>query len=64
MPVSNRDIWQSARQLVEQHDADAHLEAMKRVRDARQVTDTDTEAVWMRIGKAISELQRKKPGSS
>ncbi len=59
--VSNLAIWQSAKQLLDCYNETALKEAVNRVEEARKVGDAETEAVWVRVAQAVSELQRIKP---
>ncbi len=61
MPVRDLDIWRAAKQLLEDYQEAARREAIKRVADAREVGDKGTEAVWVRIAQAVTELQKKQP---
>jgi hypothetical protein len=57
MAVKDLDIWRSAKLLIGRDPATAHNEAIERAKEARKVSDTETEAVWLRIAKAITELR-------
>ncbi len=61
MAVKNLDIWRVAKELLDHDAATALKEAINRVTDARKANDTETEAVWVRIAKAVTELQKPKP---
>ena len=61
MAVKNLDIWRVAKELLDRDAATALKEAINRVKDARKANDTETEAVWVRIAKAVTELQKPKP---
>ncbi len=60
MAVKNLDIWRVAKELLDRDAATALKEAINRVKDARKANDTETEAVWVRIAKAVTELQKPK----
>ena len=54
------DIYRSAKILVEQHGADALIQAALKADELLDAGDLDGQAVWMRIRKAVLELM--KPG--
>ena len=58
--VDDTEVYRSAKLLVEQHGADALLEAALRADELLDAGDLDGQAVWMRIMKAVLELL--KPG--
>ncbi len=58
--VDDTDVYRSAKLLVEQHGADALLEAALRADELLDAGDLDGRAVWLRIRKAVLELL--KPG--
>ena len=59
--VDDLDIWRSARLLVDQHGADAPIEAAMRVDAMLEAGDLGGRAVWRRILKAVEELLRTEP---
>ena len=58
--LTDLDIYRSAKILVEQHGADALIEAALKADELLDAGDLDGQAVWMRIRKAVLELL--KPG--
>ncbi len=59
-PVADIDVYRSAKLLIDQHGADALIEAALKADELLDAGDLDGQAVWMRIGKAVVELL--KPG--
>ncbi len=57
--ISDPDIYRSANELIEQHGEAADIEAAMRADDRLAAGDMEGEAVWLRIVKAIEELQSK-----
>ncbi len=55
--TSDLDIYRSAHELIEQHGDAADIEAAMRADERLAAGDTEGEAVWLRIVKAIAELQ-------
>ncbi len=60
--VSEIDIYRSAKLLVDQHGEDAGLEAAMRADAMLEKGAIAGKRVWVRIMKAIDELQRTEPG--
>ncbi len=59
-PIPDIDIYRSAKLLVEQHGADALIEAALKADELLNAGDLDGQAVWLRIRAAAVELL--KPG--
>ena len=57
--TSDLDIYRSANELIKQHGDAADIEAAMRADECLAAGDMEGEAVWLRIGKAIEELQSK-----
>ncbi len=55
--TSDIDIYRSAHELIEQHGEAADIEAAMRADECLAAGDVEGEAVWLRIVKAIEELQ-------
>ena len=55
--TSDLDIYRSANELIEQHGEAADIEAAMRTDERLAAGDMEGEAVWLRIVKAIEELQ-------
>ncbi len=61
--VSDLDIYRAANVLIEQHGADAPVEAAMRVDAMLEAGDLDGRAVWRRILAAVEELMRTEPAA-
>ncbi len=57
--TSDIDIYRSANELIEQHGEAADIEAAMRAVACLAAGDMEGDAVWIRIVKAIEELQSK-----
>ncbi len=58
------DIYRSAHLLIKQHGDDASIQAAMRADAMLEAGDMDGRAVWLRILKAVKELQAtESPGS-
>ena len=57
--TSDLDIYRSANELIKQHGEAADIEAAMRADECLAAGDMEGEAVWLRIGKAVEELQSK-----
>ncbi len=63
--TSDLDIYRSATELIKQHGEAADIEAAMRADERLAAGDMEGEAVWLRIVKAIEELQSKeRPGDA
>jgi hypothetical protein len=51
------DIWRVANLLIRKHGADAELVAARRADEMLERGDRDGQLVWLRILRAIVELQ-------
>jgi hypothetical protein len=60
--VSNIDIWRAATLLIKQHGQDAEIVAARRVDELAEQEDDEGRAVWLRIRRAIVELQSAPTG--
>ncbi len=60
--TSDLDIYRSAKLLIDQHGEDAATEAAMRADKMLAADDMDGKRVWVRIMKAVEELQRTEPG--
>ena len=54
--ASNIDIYQTANELIRQHDEDAPTHAAMRVDELLEAVDMDGQAVWKQILAAVEEL--------
>ena len=59
MTVSDLDIWRSANELIKQFGDTADLEAAARADGFLNKGDPHGQRVWLRIMKAVDELQSK-----
>ncbi len=58
------DIWHAAKLLLDQHEAEAHLQADLQIDELTEDGDEEGAAVWRKIRRAILDLQAPaKPGS-
>ncbi len=57
--VSDLDVFRSAHLLVKQHGAEATIHAAMNADAMLDRGDLDGERVWLRIIRAIRELQRR-----
>jgi triphosphoribosyl-dephospho-CoA synthetase len=55
------DIWRAAQLLVKRHGPEAAIQAAMRADELLAEGDIDGQRIWLRIVKAIEELQRPKP---
>ncbi len=60
--VSDLDIYRSAKLLVDQYGEDAGLEAAMQADRLLTAGDMDGKREWLRIMKAVEDLQRREPG--
>jgi hypothetical protein len=59
---SDLDIWRAANLLIGQLGGEAELEAAKRADLMLERSDRDGQLVWMRIRRAIAQLQASPVG--
>ena len=60
--IDERDIWGSAKILINRYGEEAAIEAAQRADKFLAEGNMDGRAVWHRIETAIVELQRREPG--
>ena len=60
--TTDLDIYRSANELIKQYGEAADIEAAMRADEYLAAGDMEEEVVWLRIGKAVEELQRTRPG--
>ena len=58
------DIYRSAKHYIDQYGADASKHAAMQAEAMMRVGDLDGYSVWMRIGRAIEELQATGGGTT
>ena len=62
--MDDRDIWRSAKALIDNYGDDATIHAAMRADELLAQGDMDGTAVWRQVIKAINELQNMKPSGS
>jgi hypothetical protein len=55
--MPDRDIWRAANLLIRKHSTDAEVVAARRADEMLELDDRDGQLVWLRIRRAIVELQ-------
>ena len=55
--IPDRDIWRAANLLIREHKAKADIMAARRADEMLERGDRDGQLVWLRIKRAIVELQ-------
>jgi len=60
--IADIDIWRAANLLIRQRGADAEIEAARLADLMLGRGDREGQLVWMRIGRAIVELQAPPAG--
>ena len=55
--IPDRDIWRAANLLIREHGADAEIVSARRADEMLERGDHDGQLVWLRIRRAIVELQ-------
>jgi hypothetical protein len=61
--TSDLDIWRSANLMIQQHGDLADIEAATRADELLAKGDIEGQRVWMRILRAIDELQQIEPST-
>ena len=62
--IPDIDIWRCAQLMVNNHGDEAALEAAIMADDWLAKGNIEAQRVWLRIAKAIDELQMVKPGKA
>ena len=60
---SEIDIYRSAKLLIDHHGEDAPIFAAMQADKCSEKGDMKGRRVWLRVIKAVEELQRTRPGS-
>ena len=55
--MPDRDIWRAANLLIREHGAEAEVVSVRRADETLERGDPDGQLVWLRIRRAIVELQ-------
>jgi hypothetical protein len=62
--LTPKDIYRTAKLLMEQHSENAVPEASMKADAMLENGDLDGQAVWVAVAKAIKELQNDQPSST
>ena len=62
--ISELDIWRSANELIKQYGDLADVEAAARADALLDMGDREGQRVWLRILKAVDQLQNLSTGDS
>ena len=62
--MDNRDVWLSAKVLVDQHGDEATIHAAMRSDELLDAGDVDGAATWRRVIVAIKELKNTAPSGA
>ena len=62
--IPDIDIWRAAALMIKHYGDTADLEAAGRADQLLAEGDTEGQRVWMRIAKAIDEMQRPQDGET
>ena len=62
--ICDLDIWRCAQLMINNHGAEAGLEAATTADEWRAKGNTEAQRVWMRIASAIEALQTARPGET
>ena len=60
--IPDCDIWRAAHLLIREHGADAEIVAARRADDMAERGDHDAKSVWLRIRRAVVEMQVERVG--
>jgi hypothetical protein len=60
--IPDRDIWRAANLLIREHGDGAEFVAARRADEMLDRGDVEGEAVWLRIRRAITEMQAAPAG--
>jgi len=55
--IPDRDIWRAANLLIREHKTDAEVVSARRADEMLERGDHEGQLVWLRIRRAIVELQ-------
>ncbi len=61
--TSELDIYRTAKLLVDKHGAEAPIHAAMKADAMLEKGDMDGRAVWLRVVRAVEELQRAEPAA-
>jgi hypothetical protein len=62
--MDDRDIWRSAKVLIDQHGDDAAIHAAMRADELLDDGDMESAATWRRVIQAIKDLETMEPSGS
>jgi hypothetical protein len=60
--IRDLEIWRAANLLLQQHGADAKIVATQRADEMLDRVDCEGQLVWLRIRRAVAELQASPAG--
>jgi hypothetical protein len=60
--IPDIDVWLAANRLIERHGAEAEIVAAQRADEMLERGDRDEQLVWLRIRRAIVEMQAAPAG--
>jgi hypothetical protein len=60
--IPDRDIWRAANLLIRRHGVEAEIVAARRADEMLERGDHDGQLVWLRMKRAIVELQAAPTG--
>jgi hypothetical protein len=55
--IPDRDVWRAANLLIREHRVEAEIKAARRADEMLERGDHEGQLVWLRIRRAIIELQ-------
>ena len=62
--IPDRDIWRAANLLIREYGAHAENVAARRAHDMAERGDHDGKSVWLRIKRAVVEMQAAPVGKA
>ena len=62
--MDDRDIWRSAKRLIDLYGDDASIRAARRADELLAKGDLDGAGTWRRVLAAVKELERMEPGGA
>ena len=62
--MDDRDIWRSAKALIDSYGDDATIHAAMRADELLAQGDIDGAGTWRRVLAAVKELERTEPGGA
>jgi hypothetical protein len=62
--MDEKDIWRSAKMMIDSVGKDAEAAVAERVAKARKAGDTLNVEIWEKVADAVRQLRRQKPNAS